>query len=507
MRTNYRYIRPSFLEIVKKPNLKVAVVIACRDGQDKLDLVLAALKEQTYPAALFTVYIIDDGSVKALVLPKIRPAKTKLIKFKNKDRAWGKTLATNFAVSTLKEDVLWFLDADMVVEPDHLSHHMKWHHYADDFVVLGWKRFVGDWSYTPELLGSELRNGSFSTLHKVSEGKDSWELLIKGTDDLRAPSLESFRALVGATFSISRKNWNSLGGYNPIFTTGEDNELGWRALLGGMRFVPERQALSWHLGISTVEVHTDTVIAHNRPLFAHHVPAMSYLRANDQLTWTVPENYIVADCRSMPAESFKNMVNEFLADESGHARFLLIGNWKALTARYKVTEDSLKELREINRWIAGDSRFSCEESASEKKLLISEILQRFDEPSTPFFYFTEGAIDPVIRFAALRHRISKSGNGLEGVVDSKDQRTFVIYAPALGRANRAGGNVYRNIQELWGMRWSEISQVDFSKSLSTNNLLPLVRIAFRAAKKIRNLSDFTKLLKKARQVLKKTISK
>jgi cellulose synthase/poly-beta-1,6-N-acetylglucosamine synthase-like glycosyltransferase len=507
MRTNYRYSRPASLDIIKRPNLKVAVVIACRDGQDKLDLVLAALKEQTYPAALFTVYIIDDGSEKALVLPKIRPLKTKIIKFKNKDQAWGKTLATNYAVSTLKEDVLWFLDADMIVEPHHLAHNMKWHHYADDFVVLGWKRFVAEWSYSPELLTSELKAGAFASLHKTSEGKESWELLIKGTDELRKPGLESFRALVGATFSITRKNWNSLGGYNPVFTTGEDNELGWRALLAGLRFVPEREALSWHLGISTVEVHTDAVIAHNRPLFANHVPALSYLRANDQLTWAVAENYVVADCRNMPAESFKNMVNEFFADEKGQARFLLIGNWKALSTRYKVTGDSLKELREIKRWIAGDSRFTCEEAASEKKLLISEILERFNEPSTPFFYYTEGAIDPVVRFGALRHRISKSGNGLEGVVDSKDQRTLIVYAPALGRANRAGGYAYRNIQELWGMRWHEISQFDFSKTLSSNNLIPLVGIAIRAAKRIRKPSDFTKLVKKTVHVLKKTISK
>ena len=507
MRTAFKYNRPQDLELVKKPTLKVAVVIACRDGQDKLDLVLAALKEQTYPSALFTVYIIDDGSEKALVLPKIRPAKTKIIKFKNKDQAWGKTLATNYAVSTLKEDVLWFLDADMIVEPHHLAHHMKWHHHADDFVVLGWKRFVAEWNYSPELLSQELKAGAFADLHKVSETKEAWELLIKGTNELRKPGLESFRALVGATFSITRKNWNSLGGYNPIFTTGEDNELGWRALLAGMRFVPERQALSWHLGISTVEVHTDTVIAHNRPLFANHVPALSYLRGNDQLTWAISENYVVADCRNMPAEAFKNMVNEFFADEKGQARFLLIGPWKELVARYKVTSDSLRELREIKRWVAGDARFTFEEIAGDKKLTIAQILDRFDEPSTPFFYFTEGAIEPIVRFGALRHRISKSGNGLEGVVDSKDQRTFIVYAPALGRAKRAGGYAYFNIQELWGIRWHEISQFDFSKTLSSNNLIPLVGIAIRAAKRIRKPSDFTKLVKKVVHVLKKTISK
>jgi hypothetical protein len=40
------------------------------------------------------VYIIDDGSAKPLVLPKVKPAKTKLIPYKNAPGQWGKTAAT-----------------------------------------------------------------------------------------------------------------------------------------------------------------------------------------------------------------------------------------------------------------------------------------------------------------------------------------------------------------------------------------------------------------------------
>ena len=67
----YRFTRPDDLTLVAKPKLSVAVVIACRDGQEKLDLVLASLAAQSYPAALTAVYVIDDGSAKPLVLPAI----------------------------------------------------------------------------------------------------------------------------------------------------------------------------------------------------------------------------------------------------------------------------------------------------------------------------------------------------------------------------------------------------------------------------------------------------
>ncbi len=40
----YRFSRPTDLTLVARPKLSVAVVIACRDGQEKLDLVLASLR-------------------------------------------------------------------------------------------------------------------------------------------------------------------------------------------------------------------------------------------------------------------------------------------------------------------------------------------------------------------------------------------------------------------------------------------------------------------------------
>jgi len=194
----YRFSRPHDLELVSKPKLSVAVVIACRDGQEKLNLVLASLAAQSYPTSLTSVYVIDDGSAKPLSLPSIRPAKTKLISYKNSPGKWGKTAATNDSVAKLREDVLWFVDADMVFEPDHLAHHMKWHHDNDDYAVLGWKRFVKNWNYTPEALVTALKAGAFDLLHEESWGKDLWEDRVARTKDLENPALHGYRTFVGA---------------------------------------------------------------------------------------------------------------------------------------------------------------------------------------------------------------------------------------------------------------------------------------------------------------------
>ena len=91
MAQTFRFDRPDDLEILQQTKLSVAVVISCRGGQEKLDLTLASIAAQSYPSKLVSVYIVDDGSEPALKLPKIRPAKTKIIDYKNDPKKWGKT--------------------------------------------------------------------------------------------------------------------------------------------------------------------------------------------------------------------------------------------------------------------------------------------------------------------------------------------------------------------------------------------------------------------------------
>jgi hypothetical protein len=57
----YRFARPHGLPLVSAPKLSVAIVIACRDGQEKLDLVLASLSVQSYPTSLTSVLELPSG--------------------------------------------------------------------------------------------------------------------------------------------------------------------------------------------------------------------------------------------------------------------------------------------------------------------------------------------------------------------------------------------------------------------------------------------------------------
>ncbi len=498
----FRYNRPSDLELVEKPTKSVAVIISCRDGQEKLNLTLASLAAQTYPKKLLAVYVVDDGSNPAIKLPKIRPANTTIIKFGNSLTKWGKAEATNFAASKLKEEIFWFLDADMVLEPNHLAQHMKWHHDDEDYLVLGWKRFVQEWNYTPQELFSSLENGGFQGLHPVSEVKEQWEALVTDTDDLRSATLASFRTLVGATFSMTRKSWLSVGGYNPEFKLGNDTELGWRTLINGLRYVPEREAHSWHLGLTKIETNRDQVIAHNRPIFANYIPGFGYMRKGSDFDLKVPDFEVIVDCRVMSAQSFVKLVKDFNSKVHTQARYRLLGPWTELASRYSVNEDEHEQLRSIYRFCFGDAKFAFKSLDGDQHLSINEILSMVKVKATPFIFFTEGNPDPGVIYSGMHAHILSTGNGLEGVVDPLDQRTFVALAPALSRAQRIGGNLQENIQNGWGLRWQDVSQFDFGLPMPRPTVRQFFRMVFASLKRMRHPADLLHLAPKALRVLR-----
>ena len=478
----YRFARPNELKILPAPKLSVAVVIACRGGQEKLDLVLASLAAQSYPSSLISVYIIDDASTKPLVLPKIKPTKTKVIYYKNAPGKWGKTAATNDCVAKLKEDVLWFIDADMIFEADHLAHHMKWHHDNDDYAVLGWKRFVEKWEYTPESLVKSLNAGEFDLLHDESWGKELWESRVSRTHDLEKPGVEGYRAFVGATFSIANKQWRKLGGYDRNFVTAEDTELGWRVFVSGLRTVVDRQAKSWHLGYSAIELNKDLIQRHNDPLLAQAIPQMHSVRAKHSFNWLVPTYQVFLDVRNSNLQQLQDLRSKLLRVQGSNAHFTLLAPWNVLAERYSPINDSHGDLREIRNWVKGDSEYSCEEIATDAQLTIEELISGFTPGSTPFYIFAEASGDFDLK--DLVAYLLATENGLVGIANKRDERAFAVFAPALARATTIGAPLYSAIARQWGIHWVNEDQFAEINQGKHNLLMRAVNFFKREGKKI-----------------------
>ena len=499
------YSRPSDLSLNFKPQLSVTVIIPARGNQQKLDLTLAALALQSYPAKLTKVIVIDDGSTPPLRAPNLRPAKTQFLRFEAKSGVWGKTRVINEVTRNIKSDVLWFLDSDIVVHPDHLAHHMKWHHESSENIVLGWKRFVEDWDYSPKTLSVRIKEGAFDSLHLTSFPHEYFESRVKATKNLLDPGMEGFRALVGATFSMRTSAWNELGGYNPAFTTAEDTELGWRALMHGFSLVPEPEAKSWHLGLTTFTNNSETMFAHNNPNLANWIPELRHLRRNREVAgplWTIPDQHIVLECNGVSLANFRERIDSFIK-KGAQTRFTLLADWSSLDARYSPLDDPFKELRSIHDWYQGDPRIEFAQTPRNRELSIEEILHYCAVDSTPITYYCEAAINEKLKLPMLRVELLKTKLGMVGTVDERGYRAFALYTPALARARRRNAkNLYASIDQVWGVRWESIEKIVKNDERRIAQLKSLMSYSLIRLSKVRSGKDLKALTKRAIALVK-----
>ena len=492
-----RYERPASLSLDFKPKLSVTVIVPARNNQAKLDLVLAALAVQSYPSRLTKVIVIDDGSDMKLVLPKFRPSQCSLVRIENRPGMWGKVDSVNAIASKIKTDAIWCLDSDMVTHPDHLKHHMKWHHSDTEYIVLGSKRFVESWPYTPTKLSDSLVQGNFDSLHSESFPHDYVEARIKATNELRNPKLEGFRTFVGATFSMLTSTWQELNGYHSGFTTGEDTELGWRAMMHGFALVPESEAKAWHLGRTTFQESADVMFAHNNPNLLNWIPRLRTTTRNTEfghIAWAVPDQGVVIDCRGISLAQFQHLIKPFIGEEL-ESSFTLLGSWNSLDLRYSPLEDPLKEQRSIKSWYQSDPRFIFIEAPENPS--IEWILSLMPVDSTPYHYFFDGPIDSEIDPKVLREVILKRELGLLGAIDSRGYRAFILYTPALGRAWRnSPHSLYRGILEGWGLKWATWSTIKDDRGTFLRRITLNTRYGINRLRQVRSLAEFMNLVKR-----------
>lgn len=173
------------------PRLTVSVVIPAYGGQDKLDLVLAALARQTYPAGLTEIIVVDNGSSPPLRLPAGTSARLVVC-----DRP-GRASARNAGLARATGDVIHWLDSDVVLTPGAVEAHMRWHHAAPYLVVTGYIRFTG--AEVPAELPGDLEE------HFEPAEPHAWIVdLVERTDGLTDNPQRPFSLHVGGATSRQR---------------------------------------------------------------------------------------------------------------------------------------------------------------------------------------------------------------------------------------------------------------------------------------------------------------
>ncbi|MER5418685.1 glycosyltransferase [Streptosporangium roseum] len=289
---DYRSLTPPELG-AWTPSLRVSVVVPAYGGQDKLDLVLAGLAGQTYPAGLTEVIVVDNGSEPPLRLPELRPASTRLIVCPTPGRAH----ARNAGLGAATGDVIHWLDSDVVLDRRSVEAHMRWHHAAPYLVVTGYLRF------TPAELPAPREVAAAADLAELFEPAEphAWLVdLIERTDGLTDNPHRAFSLHVGGATSVNAALLAQAGPMDTELILGQDTEMGYRLAQAGAVFVPEPLARAFHLG-PTMRMRDKAPIDRVSHAFvADRIPSYRWLRSHPARQWKVPYLEVVVGPAGRP---------------------------------------------------------------------------------------------------------------------------------------------------------------------------------------------------------------
>ena len=274
------------------PLHQVSVVVPYYQQPLELELTLAGLERQTYPKELFEVIVVDDGSDPPLAVPA---TSLNLRVEYQEDLGFGLARARNRGARASRGDILLFLDCDMIPEDGWLASHARWHHAADGVLTMGFRLHVD----TADVDRAAVRDraGDLAELFAGREiTRPEWiEVHMERTAELTSDDDDLFRVVTGGNFGISRRFFESVGGFDETFTQwgAEDREFAYRAFTRGALLVPERGALCWHQGegASISDQERDSLwmqFAKMSQLVAH--PA--YRSETSGRTFTVPEHVV-----------------------------------------------------------------------------------------------------------------------------------------------------------------------------------------------------------------------
>jgi glycosyltransferase involved in cell wall biosynthesis len=350
-----------------KPTLSVSVVIPAFQAADKLELTLAALAAQSYPAELLEVVIADDDGDAPLRLPEIRPGRTRIVP--SLPGGWGCAHAYRSGALAADGDVIVRLDADMLTFRDHVEAQVRWHHLADHLVVVGHKRFVDyrPGTLTPAEVHEAVAGGGAEKLFDIDQSKPHpFEAFIDKTDRLRGAGWHACRIFTGATASYHRDFYHQAGGVDSEMILGEDIEFGYRLGQAGAVFIPELASSSWHLGWSTTMTDRERATRYCRPFYANRVLTPRGRRPDPGRQWRVPGVQAVVEVTGATWEQARATVNGLSSGMVSDVRIDLVGPWPlAHPARRPLLDDPLIELRLMRECFGDDGRIHLVESVPE----------------------------------------------------------------------------------------------------------------------------------------------
>ncbi len=328
------------------PELRVTVVIPTYQGQAELELTVAALEAQTYPAALFEVVVVDDGSSPPITAPPF-PGSLRVVA-QPRD-GFGLARARNLGAREGSGDIVLFLDCDMIPDRTWVEAHARWHHMAEDILTLGTRSHVEVGDLGPEAIRAA---GQVADLFAGQDAPiPAWiDAHLRATDDLLKDHGDHFRVTSGGNLGISRALFEEVGGYDESFTQwgGEDIEFGFRAYTAGAIIVPERGAHAFHQGAGHEPDPAEVASLHEqRAKLAHLVAHPEFRSQAPGRSYSVPRVTVALDGGNLASAVVAAQVESVLASD---LHDLVVG----------VNTADVEGAEWLRRQFDGDPRVRCD---------------------------------------------------------------------------------------------------------------------------------------------------
>ncbi|MEV0594253.1 glycosyltransferase [Nonomuraea cavernae] len=401
--------------------MTLSVVIPAYDCQAGLDRTLAALSRQTYPAALTEVVVADDGSEPPIEVRDVPGARVVRVR-----DGWGRGAARQAGQLAATGDVIHWLDADMILDEDHLEAHMRWHHLIDHAVVIGETRFV-------------------ETLDEQGAQTDYTRRTLESTRMLKDAGTGAYLLHTGASTSVRAGLLRAAGGVDPRLDMAEDTELGYRLAQAGAVFIPDPQARARHVGPSTVMRREKDVHRHNWSFLGDLVPDLRWLRKHPRRHWLVP--YVRVVVAATGYEETRACVDAALAGALSDIGVTIVGPWGRLTGeRRSSLDEPLLDLRLIHNLYRHEPRVTFAEAAP-----VSAAPSPFLLTLPPGWAPGADTLSRLVRLAEpgpLGLVCAVLAESADGVVTARLERTA-----AFSRAAFFPGAADELVDELFGSIW------------------------------------------------------
>lgn len=283
----------------------VGVVVPFYDQQRELDLVLAGLERQTYPAGLLRVVVADDGSARPPSLPR---SALDIAVVRQDDLGFRAAAARNLGAAATDADVLCFLDADTVPEPGYLRAITRLPAQVPDALVVGRRRYAH--------LDDLAAGAQPQPLPEPRWLADAYA----ATGNLLQIDHRSYRYIISSVMCCSAALFSDIGGFDASFVGygGEDWEFAHRALANGAVLQHAPDAVAWHNGPDWAgrEV-ADRVTVKNAEALALSRSISDPDARTTGLRYQLPDVAVEIDSTGHSAASLVSTISGFLGEDVG----------------------------------------------------------------------------------------------------------------------------------------------------------------------------------------------